>query len=534
MSPFVQSAYSAFAEVVGEDFITREPVQIAAAETATFATSNSLVAIVRPADRAQTQDCVRVASRFGIPIFPISTGKNWGYGSRVPNTDGCVLLDLSRMNRIRDFSEKLAYVTVEPGVTQEQLYAFLKEQRSSLWMDATGSSPTSSLIGNTMERGFGHTPYGDHLAHACAFEVVLPNGECIETGFARYPGAVAAPVYRWGTGPSLDGLFSQSSLGIVTRMTIWLMPAPEYFQAFFFRCNHARDLGPAIDVLRPLRLSGTLRSAVHIANGYKVLSGMSQYPWEFTKGKTPLLPADLEELGRSLGFGDWNGAGGLYGTKAQVKEARRLIRRALSGKVAAIRFLDDANLKTARWATPLLRVAGWDLSRTLELVRPVYGLLKGIPTEQPLRSTYWRKRMKVPAKMDPDKDRCGLIWCAPIAPFDGEHAMTVSGLASRILLKHGFEPLLSLTLISERALTCVISITYDRDILGEDERAMSCHRDLVSQLTSSGYYFYRLGVQSMGEMGSGNGYTSTLRQIQNTFDPNRIMSPGRYTPSKTG
>ena len=56
-------------------------------------------------------------------------------------------------------------------------------------MDATGASPDCSIIGNTMERGFGHTPMGDHCGNACAFEVVLPTGECIDTGFARFPGA---------------------------------------------------------------------------------------------------------------------------------------------------------------------------------------------------------------------------------------------------------------------------------------------------------------------------------------------------------
>src|SRR5262249_23872360 len=150
-------------------------------------------------------------------------------------TGDCVLLDLSRMNRILDFNEELAYATVEPGVTQRQLFAFLQERKSRLWVDATGSSPDCSLIGNAMERGFGHTPYGEHIANTCGFEVVLPTGEVVETGFSRYPNVHAAPVYRWGLGPSLDGLFAQSNLGVVTRMTFWLMPAPEKFEAFFFR-----------------------------------------------------------------------------------------------------------------------------------------------------------------------------------------------------------------------------------------------------------------------------------------------------------
>ena len=115
----------------------------------------------------------------------------------------CVLMHLGRMNRILDFNENLAYVTVEPGVTQAQLFQFLKERRSRLWIDASGGHPDSSILGNTVERGFGHTPYGDHFANSCAYEVVLPTGECIDTGFARFDGAKTAPCYRWGVGPDL-------------------------------------------------------------------------------------------------------------------------------------------------------------------------------------------------------------------------------------------------------------------------------------------------------------------------------------------
>ena len=117
------------------------------------------------------------------------------------------------------------------------------------------------------------------------------------------------PVYKWGVGPTLDGLFSQSNLGIVTRMTIWLMPAPPYFQAFFFQCDEDNQLAPLIEALRPLRLSGALRSTVHIANDYKVLSSLQQYPWEETGGSVPLLPSTMLELRRRLKFGAWSASG---------------------------------------------------------------------------------------------------------------------------------------------------------------------------------------------------------------------------------
>ena len=44
----------------------------------------------------------------------------------------------------------------------------------------------------------------------------MPTGECIDTGFSRFDGAKTGPLSRWGVGPSLDGLFSQSNFGIVT------------------------------------------------------------------------------------------------------------------------------------------------------------------------------------------------------------------------------------------------------------------------------------------------------------------------------
>ena len=162
--------------VLGADHTIVDRTRLAAAETATFSTTQSVPAILRPANTSQIQECLRIANRFRIPVYPISSGKNWGYGSSVPVADSSVLLDLGRLNQIVDFSEELAYVTVEPGVTQGQLHEFLQARKSGLWLDATGAGPDCSLIGNVMERGFGHTPYGDHFAQVCAvLEVVLPT-----------------------------------------------------------------------------------------------------------------------------------------------------------------------------------------------------------------------------------------------------------------------------------------------------------------------------------------------------------------------
>jgi len=527
--PLLDEACNQWAAVVGADFVVCDARRRQEAETATFATSQTVPAILRPANRDELRNCMRIANQFRIPVYPVSSGKNWGYGSRVPSRDASVIIDLSRMNRIVDFHENLAYVTVEPGVTQRQLFQFLQDRKSALWMDATGSSPDCSLIGNVMERGFGHTPYGDHFAQVCGFEVVLPTGEVAETGFSRFSGAQTGPVYRWGVGPTLEGLFSQSNLGIVTRMTIWLMPAPERFEAFFFQCNRHDQLGPLIEALRPLRLQGILRSTVHIANDYKVLAGIQQYPWEDTQGETPLRPELMRQLRERLKFGAWSGSGGLYGTPGQVAEARRAVRKALKDKVDRLQFLDDRKLAFAsRFARLYQFLTGWDLRKTLDLARPVYGLMKGTPTEQPLASAYWRKKNPPPSKANPDRDGCGLLWCAPVVPMEGHHAAAVADLSSRIMLDYGFEPSISMTLITERAVACVISISYDRQESGQDEQAMACYRQLQQELTSHGYYPYRLGIQAMSELSAQDGQSQLVRALKDALDPNGVLAPGRY------
>ena len=525
-STAVAAAVGAWGDALGSQYVITSSDALLRAGTATYKSSSTVAAVIRPANREQVQRCLAIANRFHVPVYPISTGKNWGYGSRSPVKDG-VLLDLGRMNRIVELNEELAYVTVEPGVTQRQLHEELRARGSRLWMDATGASPDCSIIGNTLERGFGHTPMGEHCNYACALEVVLPNGECIETGFGRF-NAPAAPVYRWGVGPSVDGLFAQSNLGVVTRMTVWLMPKPDRYCAFFFQTERA--LGEIVEALRPLRLDGTLRSVVHIGNDYKVLSSSGQYPWNETGGQTPLSRDVMARLRSKLRIGRWNGSGGIYGTRAQMRGAKAALRSALHGKASRVAFVDEG---TVSWLQliekPYSALTGKnDLSRALRMVPPLLGLLRGAPTDGFLASAYWRKRTPVPVDPDPDADRCGLLWASPVAPATKSDTQAMADIAEQLALRHGFEPLISLSMINERSTISTISLTYDRDVPGEDDRAAECYRDITEQLLDRGYPPYRLNTSAMGYGRFNGAYRELIESIRRAVDPNRILAPGRY------
>lgn len=526
-----EQALTRWEKALGSHYVVTDPLELGGAETATYATTQRIPAILHPGSREEVQACVVIAQEAGIPVYPISGGKNWGYGSRVPVQDGSVVIDLGRLNRIIDYDEELAYVTVEPGVTPRQLFRFLREQKSDLLLSATGSSPDASVIGNVLERGIGTGPYADRLSSVCNFEVVLPTGRCIRTGFGRFDGA-AAPVHRWGVGPYVDGLFTQSNIGIVTQMTTWLLPCPEYFVLAYYTLENQSQLAPLMDALRRLMLQGVVRPAAALFNDDRILSFFRQYPWEEAESLTPMPDDVRQKLRRSPQFGfsigAWNGEIGLHAADRTLAEAQRaVIERSLKDLTSTWTILEatGAELRDllAHPDAPPRSGAGSDMLRDALLRKHL-----GIPLEGTALQTYWRKRAPFPSDMDPDRDRCGLIWCSPVVPFTSDHIERAVGIIADTTRRYAYEPTMSLQCTSERSVTIIVSIHYDRDLPGEDAKAVECFNSLSSALEQSGYFSYRHPTLSMTDATDNVEFQQFLMALKQAVDPHDILAPGRY------
>lgn len=446
-------------------------------------------AAIRPATRDQVVQCVQVAHRFDVSLHPISRGQNWGYGGPLPPRDGMVILDLSRLDRILEVNPELAYAVIEPGVSQQQLYDYLQAHHIPLLPDATGAGPDASIVGNVLQRGFGHTPYGNRILHVANFEVVLPDGQVIHTGFGDLPGARAAHVFPYGLGPWRDGTFTQSAAGIVTRMTIWLLPKPQRLVGFALKVPRLEDLGPVVDALRPLCLDGIVRSTVHIANDLRVISARRNYPYDLAAGKTPLPESLRAQLRRQYGIGTWNLMGGLYGSARMVRAAKADIRRAFR-RIAHVHFFGPRLLAWGRTVLGLAARAGLATSfrETLESAHSVYRLLCGEPSPEHLRGVFWRHKT-VPEPLD--MAQAGVLWFSPVCPMRGQDALELARAAEAVFHEHGFESLMTLSAVTTRALVGVLSVCYDPNQPGQTEAAARCHEALRHALTRCGFYPYR-------------------------------------------
>lgn len=206
-------------------------------------------AILYPASTTEVQAIVKLANIHRVPLFPISTGWNRGIGSRAPMEPGQVVMALGkRMDKVIEVNDELSYAVVEPGVSFNMMYDELGRRGSKLMMSPTAGPPDGSILGNAIDKGGGAGPLANHFENVCGMEVVLGNGDIIRTGDGGIDSSEHPNwhVTKYSFGPALDGIFTQSNYGIVTRAGIWMMPRPAAIRLFFFTFPDDDDLGEII------------------------------------------------------------------------------------------------------------------------------------------------------------------------------------------------------------------------------------------------------------------------------------------------
>lgn len=502
------------------------------------ASSRRPAAVLKPGSTDDVAAIVKIARRHRVPLYPISTGLNWGYGDACAVFPGQVIVDLGRLNRIVSIDRELGYAVIEPGVTQAQLADALARENVRFWIDCTGASPHSSLIGNVLERGFGHSPYGNRLLTISGLEVVLGTGDVVETGFGHFPAAKATHVFPYGVGPYVDGLFTQSNYGIVTRAGLWLLPKPEAFRPFLCFFAEDADFLRCIEPLRELRMQRVLQSVVHVANDLRAISGERSFPRDLVPEGARLPEGVRLGLRQVYGVGAWTLTGALYGPVAQVRLQGRLLRRALSGARARVVVLSEGKLTWAERLAPAIErtrlIPG--LSPKLRAARSLAGLLSGQPTSAFLRGSYWRRREGIPsdaaAAGDPAADGCGVLWLTAVLPFRASDVKGLNAALEEVFAHYGFDCLATLSMVSERALVAVVTIAFDASDPGEASRAKECYRAGLQRALELGYPPYRVGIEGMDLLGrdASDGFWKAMAALKQTLDPDGIIAPGRYQP----
>jgi 4-cresol dehydrogenase (hydroxylating) flavoprotein subunit len=476
---------------------------------------------------------VEIAARYGVPLYPISTGRNWGYGTSSPARDGCVIVDLSRLDRIVAMDQDLGLVTVEPGVTQQKLSEFLDERQLPFLVPVTGAGPDCSLVGNALERGYGITPYADHFAAVTALEAILPDGRIYRSALGELGGTRVDRAYKWGIGPYLDGLFTQSGFGIVTQMTVALAPRPQCIEAFLFTLDSDAGFEAAINALQQvLRRMGGIAGSINLMNSRRMLAMTVPYPHDRVDDSGRLPAPVVAELAHAHRIAAWTGFGGLYGERGVVAAARRTIRRIFKLPGAKLGFISSEKIGAiARWTARIPAVRASRLSRRAHTLNAAMALISGKPSRVALPLAYWRNRAPPPpqANLNPAADGCGLIWYSPLVPMTPAVARDYVAMVEEVCTHYATEPLITLTSLSDRCFDSSVPLLFDPRDGDAAARAQACYRTLLDAGRAKGFLPYRVGVQAMDwPVTSGVPYWDTIAAIKSVIDPRCIISPGRY------
>lgn len=519
------AAVKEFRAVVGEEWVfdSEEDVNLYRdAYTPFWQEEEELVAsaAVAPDSVEQVQEIVRIANRLRLPIYPISTGRNLGYGGSAPTLSGSVVLDLKRMNRVLEVDERNASILVEPGVSYFEAYKHLQAAGSKLWLDVPDPG-WGSLIGNAMDRGGGYTMpmYRNHFDAHCGMEVVLANGEAMRTGMGAMPGCKSWQQYKSGFGPWIDGLFSQSNFGVCTKMGFWLMPQPEAYLSATVSVPKYNDLIPLIDTLNFLENSA-------ITNGMPFLGAPLTNPGLMPGDEVRRPPAaelmellatpggpseaQLEKLARDKGMGMWACRLQYYGPPEVIRAQWEYSRKKFAA-IPGVTFSDPELL---------------EMPLTQEQIARVHKVVFGVPN---LDIFFIGARSEtVPQPTD------GHIWFSPIIPRTGEEVLRAQRVINQAAVELGLPgvPFPAVGTYWIRSFMFLYGFPIIKDV-ATNKKNRESFRKLITIAAENGWGEYRTAPAYQGDIMATYSFNNhaLLRfheTLKDAVDPNGIISPGRY------
>lgn len=206
-------------KIVGEENYLDSPEDVINYSYDAYVIEKLPDAVVLPITTEQVSAIMSVAFREVIPVTPRGAGTNLSGGS-VPVSGGLVLA-LSRMNKILEVRKEDRFAIVQAGVINGDLQAEVRNV-GLFYPPDPASMYVSTLGGNVAENAGGPrgVKYGVTRDYLLGLTVVLADGRVIRTG-----GRTVKNV----TGLDLTSIFcgSEGTLGIVTEITVKLLPLPE-------------------------------------------------------------------------------------------------------------------------------------------------------------------------------------------------------------------------------------------------------------------------------------------------------------------
>lgn len=249
------------------------------------ATNNLCVphGVAFPDNASQISRILELANKREIPVIPRGAGSGFT-GGAVP-VEGGLVLSTERMNRILSISREDLVAVVQPGVVTG---VFQREAaRMGLFYPPDPASQDFSTLGGNVAEcagGMRALKYGVTRDYVLGLEVVLPTGCILRTGGRTVKNVVGYDLTRLMVG-------SEGTLGIITEITLKLIPHPEAQRTVlvFFPTVE----GASLAVTRILS-EGVLPSAMELVDRACLDCVARSKPVEFPGGTGAMLLVEVD------------------------------------------------------------------------------------------------------------------------------------------------------------------------------------------------------------------------------------------------
>lgn len=236
-------------------------------------------AVVVPGSEEEVAKVVSECNSYRVPVT--SRGGGTGLSGGCVPTRGGIVLSLQRLNKAVEIDTMSRMITVEAGMTLNQLYA--QVEKAGLFFPPHPGDE-GAFVGGVVATNAGGAravKYGTVKKFVCGLTVVLPDGSRTTLG---------GRLYKTSSGYNLLDLFigSEGTLGIITKVTLSLIPPPKYTVTLVTPFENTAD---AIRAVPAVLGTGSIPSAVEFVEHYtlRCVERKTEQPWPVSSGTASLM-----------------------------------------------------------------------------------------------------------------------------------------------------------------------------------------------------------------------------------------------------